>query len=62
MAAPWATQRRPQTSVPSPHVKPAITMEDWEAKSPLGDLEVRSVNVLKGACEERKLPLKVCTL
>ncbi|KIJ49534.1 hypothetical protein M422DRAFT_160832 [Sphaerobolus stellatus SS14] len=58
MAAPWVTQRRPQSSTPSLQIRPPISVEDWEARSPLGDLEVRTVNVLKGACEERKLPLK----
>jgi conserved oligomeric Golgi complex subunit 3 len=60
MAAPWATQRRPQgPTTLTPHPKPIISVEDWETKSPLGELQTRSVNALKRVCEERRLPLKV---
>lgn len=45
--------------VPSEASKVAVTMEDWEAKSPLNELEIKSVNTLKDLCEERRLPLKV---
>jgi hypothetical protein len=38
---------------------PVISVEDWEAKAPLGDLQVRSVNLLKTASEKAPLPLKV---
>ncbi|KAF8578039.1 cis-golgi transport vesicle tethering complex subunit [Ramaria rubella] len=59
MAAPWATQRRPQTPATlTPHPKQVISVEDWEAKSPLGEFQTRSVNSLKHACEEHRLPLK----
>lgn len=39
--------------------KPIISVEDWEAKAPLGDLETRSVNLIKAAGERAPLPLKV---
>jgi hypothetical protein len=38
---------------------PVISVEDWEAKAPLGDLQLRSVNLLKSAGEKAPLPLKV---
>ncbi|CCO27164.1 Conserved oligomeric Golgi complex subunit 3 Short=COG complex subunit 3 [Rhizoctonia solani AG-1 IB] len=44
--------------LPSPHARPALTVEDWEAKAPLDDVEVRSVLSLKIRCEEKKPPLK----
>jgi hypothetical protein len=37
-------------------------VEDWEAKAPLDDVEVRSVLSLKIRCEEKKPPLKVSGL
>ncbi|KAF8757067.1 Sec34 protein [Rhizoctonia solani] len=43
---------------PSPHAKPALTVEEWETKAPLDDVEVRSVLSLKIRCEEKKPPLK----
>ena len=45
----------------TPHAKPAISMEEWEAKAPLGEAETRSVNLVKGAVEKVALPLKVCS-
>ncbi|KAF8513130.1 Sec34-like family-domain-containing protein [Hysterangium stoloniferum] len=59
MAAPWTAQRRPQVPTSPPQPKTTISMEDWEAKSPLGELELRSVSSLKPICEDRRLPLKV---
>ena len=44
---------------PSPHPKPALGVEEWDSKAPLGDVQVQSVNGLKKACETRKLPSKV---
>ncbi|XP_006463266.1 hypothetical protein AGABI2DRAFT_207960 [Agaricus bisporus var. bisporus H97] len=41
--------RRPPTSV---------SVEDWEAKAPLGDLELRSINALKISNEKIPLPLR----
>ena len=43
----------------TPHAKPVISMEEWEAKAPLGEAETRSVNLIKGAAEKAALPLKV---
>ncbi|OCH92045.1 Sec34-domain-containing protein [Obba rivulosa] len=50
--------KRPPAPAPSPTPKRAITMEEWEAKAPLGEIEVRSVNLLRTASEQRPLPLK----
>ncbi|KAF8478273.1 cis-golgi transport vesicle tethering complex subunit [Gautieria morchelliformis] len=59
MASPRSSQRRPQAPTTlSPHPKPVISVEDWEAKSPLGEHQTRSVNSLKRLCEQRRLPLK----
>ncbi|EJD52335.1 cis-golgi transport vesicle tethering complex subunit [Auricularia subglabra TFB-10046 SS5] len=38
--------------------RPIISVEEWEAKAPLGPRQTRSVNQLKPLCEERPLPLK----
>lgn len=43
----------------TPHPKPMISVEEWEAKAPLGELEIRSINVMKLAGERTPLPLKV---
>lgn len=60
MAAPWVNQRRAQgPPALTPHPRPIISVEEWEAKSPLVELQTRSVNALKSVCEERRLPLKV---
>ncbi|TFK53805.1 Sec34-domain-containing protein [Heliocybe sulcata] len=53
------TRRAATPSAPSPHPKPVITLEEWEAKAPLGDLEIKSVNAIKAASERVPLPLKV---
>ncbi|KAJ3525095.1 hypothetical protein NMY22_g10717 [Coprinellus aureogranulatus] len=48
---------RPSSSLgPSPYV--ALSVEEWEAKAPLGDLEIRSVNAIKKASEKIPYPLK----
>ncbi|KAF7790075.1 hypothetical protein EIP86_001025 [Pleurotus ostreatoroseus] len=41
-----------------PPARPVINLEDWEAKAPLGDLENRSVNLVKTASEYTSLPFK----
>ncbi|GLB40619.1 putative sec34-like family protein [Lyophyllum shimeji] len=38
--------------------KPTISMEEWEAKAPLGELETRSINAIKLASERTPLPSK----
>ncbi|KAI0029372.1 Sec34-like family-domain-containing protein [Vararia minispora EC-137] len=45
------TARRPLAPTLSPHPKPAITMEDWDAKAPLLNPAVRSLAPLKRAAE-----------
>ncbi|KAI0266947.1 Sec34-like family-domain-containing protein [Gloeopeniophorella convolvens] len=37
----------------SPHPKATITMEEWEAKAPLSDIENKSVAAVKAASEQR---------
>lgn len=62
MAAMRPNIRRPNvvtpSLAPSPHPKPALSVEEWESKAPLDDVEVRSVLSLKIRCEEKKPPLK----
>lgn len=43
----------------TPHPKPTISVEEWEAKAPLSDLHLRSINAIKLASEKVPLPLKV---
>lgn len=63
MATPRPGIRRqaivPLSLAPSPHPKPALSVEEWESKAPLDDVEVRSVLGLKIRCEEKKPPPKV---
>lgn len=59
-----ASSRQLQSKRP-PAITPArrtISVEEWDAKAPLSDLEVRSVNALKAANEKIPLPLRVCLL
>ncbi|KAI0292705.1 Sec34-like family-domain-containing protein [Multifurca ochricompacta] len=43
----------PALNIRSPHPKSTLTIEDWEAKAPLGDTEVKSVASIKAAIERR---------
>jgi len=36
-----------------------VSIEDWEAKAPIGDVEIRSVSLLRAASERIPLPFKV---
>ncbi|KAH7339666.1 Sec34-like family-domain-containing protein [Rhizoctonia solani] len=63
MAATRPSARRPNVTTapslaPSPRAKPTLTVEEWESRAPLDDVEVRSVLSLKIQCEEKKPPLK----
>ena len=40
----------------------AVSLEEWEAKAPLNDLELASINALKVANSVIPLPLSVCFL
>ena len=42
----------PALHIRSPHPRNALTIEEWEAKAPLGDVEIKSVATLKAACEQ----------
>ncbi|KAI0743658.1 Sec34-domain-containing protein [Daedaleopsis nitida] len=54
-----STSKRPSnlTSL-TPHAKPTITVEEWEASAPIGDMESRSVGYVQSASERSTLPLK----
>jgi conserved oligomeric Golgi complex subunit 3 len=43
----------------TPQPKPLISLEEWEAKAPLDDQQLSSVNAIKLASELVPLPLKV---
>ncbi|KAF8267658.1 Sec34-like family-domain-containing protein [Lactarius quietus] len=43
----------PALNIRTPNPRPALTIEEWEAKAPLGDVETKSVAALKAACEQR---------
>ncbi|KAF8638150.1 hypothetical protein AX17_002407 [Amanita inopinata Kibby_2008] len=58
MSSRTAQRRVPLVVAPSPHPPPTLTVEEWEAKAPLSDLQTRSVTVLKTASENVPLPLK----
>ncbi|EJD02929.1 Sec34-domain-containing protein [Fomitiporia mediterranea MF3/22] len=45
-------------NIPSPHPKPTVSLEEWEAKAPLSDTELRSVTAIQDALREKALPLK----
>lgn len=55
-----ANRRQPALAT-TPQPKLAITLEDWEAKAPLGEIETRSINLVKEASERATLPVKVRT-
>jgi conserved oligomeric Golgi complex subunit 3 len=59
MASTRQGQRRVVPPTLSPHTKPPISVEEWESKAPLGELETKSVNTLKVASEKIPLPPKV---
>jgi conserved oligomeric Golgi complex subunit 3 len=43
----------------TPQPKLTISVEEWEAKAPLSELHLRSINAIKLASEKVPLPLKV---
>ncbi|KAH9987020.1 Sec34-like family-domain-containing protein [Russula compacta] len=43
----------PALSIRTPHPKSTLTIEEWEAKAPLGDAETKSVAAIKAAVERR---------
>ncbi|KAF8629303.1 hypothetical protein AX15_003520 [Amanita polypyramis BW_CC] len=56
-----ATQRRaplPAALSPQPSQPPTLSIEEWEPKAPLGDVETHSISLLKAASERVSLPLK----
>lgn len=60
MASGTAARRPPVHTSLSPHPKTVVSVEEWEAKAPLGDIETRSVSLIKAASERTALPFKVC--
>jgi hypothetical protein len=59
MASRSVVRRGTTTAHLSTQPNPSISVEDWEAKAPLGELETRSVSLIKTASERAPLPLKV---
>ena len=42
----------------NPHPKQIISLEEWESITPLGEIQLKSINALKSATEKVPLPLK----
>ncbi|KAI0644707.1 Sec34-domain-containing protein [Trametes meyenii] len=53
-----ASKRPANLSTLTPAPKPTISVEEWEASAPLGDLEVKSVNYVQAASDRAALPPK----
>lgn len=53
------SKRPPNLTTLTPYAKPTITVEEWEASAPLGEVEARSVSYVQSANERSALPLKV---
>ncbi|KAF8965587.1 Sec34-like family-domain-containing protein [Flammula alnicola] len=47
-----------QALAPGPHTRSTISVEEWERKAPLGDIQTRSVNWVMKAGEKPWVPLK----
>lgn len=45
-----------------PRSKRIVSLEEWEAKAPLSDLELASISALRAANSVIPLPLSVCFL
>ena len=54
-------QRLGTPTISTPQPRPAVSLEEWEARTTLSDTELRSVALLQKACKEKALPLKVRT-
>ncbi len=52
-------RRPPALGPPVTPARRAISVEEWEAKAPLDDLELRSISALRAANEKIPLPLRV---
>ncbi|TRM70359.1 Sec34-like family-domain-containing protein [Schizophyllum amplum] len=59
MASRGASRRGTPTISLTTKPKPNISVEEWEAKAPLGEIEIRSVGAVKAASERVPLPPKV---
>ncbi|OCB87405.1 Sec34-domain-containing protein [Sanghuangporus baumii] len=42
-------------SIPSPHPKQIISLEDWEAKAPLSDTELKSISAVQDSLKDKSL-------
>jgi conserved oligomeric Golgi complex subunit 3 len=47
----------PALNIRTQHSKSTLTIEEWEAKAPLGDAETKSVAAIKAVVEQR--PVRV---
>jgi hypothetical protein len=62
-ATPSRASRQLQTSSPKPVTAlPAktVSLAEWEANTPLNQVELASLTILKDACSSRPLPAQVC--
>ncbi|KAI0368378.1 Sec34-domain-containing protein [Pilatotrama ljubarskyi] len=53
-----SSKRPPHLAALNAPPKPAISVEEWEAVAPIGDIEAKSVNFVQGASERAVLPPK----
>ncbi|KAL5523735.1 hypothetical protein ACEPAG_7908 [Sanghuangporus baumii] len=42
-------------SIPSPHPKQIISLEDWETKAPLSDIELKSISAVQDSLKDKSL-------
>jgi hypothetical protein len=59
MTSSRSTQARRPPALTTIPAQKSISLEQWEEKAPLGDLELRSISALKIANEKIPLPLRV---
>jgi hypothetical protein len=52
-------RRTPAVLPLSPHPKVGVSLEEWETKAPLDDLQLRSVEAVRIASQNIPLPAKV---
>ncbi|KAI0633496.1 Sec34-domain-containing protein [Trametes polyzona] len=53
-----SSKRPPNLNTLTSATKPVISVEEWEASAPIGDVEVKSVNYVQAASERAALPPK----
>ena len=63
-ATPSRSSRQIQTSSPKPVTalpSKTVSLAEWESNTPLDQVELASVAILKDACSSRPIPVQVST-